>query len=437
MKRKTTVILSTYVIAVIVVLMASTGIAMRREANMRRYIEAGWKRSFSALASDVSQIDTALQKCLYTDSAALMGSSFGEIYARTQEAQQNLSELPFSEIILEKTSGFLGKLGDYARVLACDVYTERPAHEQLEALLAMSETTKALSDRLTQLQAEIEQGTVRIGNLSGKEQQLELPGIEVSMEKTEDEFPELPTLIYDGPYSESADREEALFLVGMRYYSEAEIQKAAERFIGKNGLKITGRYEGKLPCYLLEGQNCCMRVSVQGGKLIDYYCFEDEAHERISVEEALKTAKEYLEARGFLDLTESYWRKEGTSILINYAVNDGGIILYPDLIKLRLSLSTGEVLGLDFTGYLLNHHTRSFGSHCSAEEAEATLSPTLTPLSSRLALIPTEGGRERLCWEFLCRTKRESSCLVYVDAVTGAEAKLLLLIEDANGTLTL
>ena len=52
-------------------------------------------------------------------------------------------------------------------------------------------------------------------------------------------------------------------------------------------------------------------------------------------------------------------------------------------------------------------------------------------------MIPTEGKGERYCREFLCDTPSGGKCLVYVDARTGEEAKVLLLLEDEDGTLTL
>ena len=58
-------------------------------------------------------------------------------------------------------------------------------------------------------------------------------------------------------------------------------------------------------------------------------------------------------------------------------------------------------------------------------------------ISEGLALIPTEGKEERLCWEFKCEAEDGTHFIVYADALTGEEVKLLLLLEDENGTLVL
>ena len=72
-----------------------------------------------------------------------------------------------------------------------------------------------------------------------------------------------------------------------------------------------------------------------------------------------------------------------------------------------------------------------------AKAAIDTAKMNMEILSEQLTLIPTAGQDERLCWEFKCRTDDERHVLIYVNAVTGQQEKILLLLEDENGTLTL
>ena len=52
-------------------------------------------------------------------------------------------------------------------------------------------------------------------------------------------------------------------------------------------------------------------------------------------------------------------------------------------------------------------------------------------------MIPTGGKDEVLCHEFKCIDSEERHCLVYINAETGAEEKILILLEDESGTLTI
>ena len=135
-------------------------------------------------------------------------------------------------------------------------------------------------------------------------------------------------------------------------------------------------------------------------------------------------------------MRESYWRREGNTVLINFAPLQGDVLCYPDLVKVRVELEKGAVVGFDAEGYLLNHTFRSLPEPASRETAAARVAPGLEIRSDRLAVIPTEGKGERFCREFLCGTASGGQCLVYVDAVTGEETKVLLLLEDEDGTLT-
>ena len=99
-------------------------------------------------------------------------------------------------------------------------------------------------------------------------------------------------------------------------------------------------------------------------------CYHTETNrevekEKISQEEANQIGKEYLETKGFNNMKETYFMKIGNIVTINYAfedntvkLNESGIIVYPDLIKVKVALDNGEVIGLETTGYLNNHYER-------------------------------------------------------------------------------
>lgn len=432
--------------AAALLIMGGFTLRIRRTAQEdRRRLEAGWRRSFAALTSDVDQIHTALEKCLCSSSPALVGSACAEISARAQEAQLNMGELPFSDLLLEKTSGFLGRLGDYSRVLTQGTYASLPGDPERETLQALTRAAKILDDSLTELQSQLEQGMISIRQMAEEQDMMEdaLPDLGSGMTEIEDAFPELPALIYDGPYSESVDREEALALAGLPEVGEKEAIWAAVTFAGLDpgAVRSLGRSEGKLPCYLLaasrEGRELAFRVTVRGGRVLDMVAAGEPKEPRLSPEEAREKAAEFLRSRGFGNMQETYWRREGDTVLINFAFLRGETLCYPDLVKVRIELGEGTVIGFDAEGYLMNHTERSLPEPGSREAAAAGVASGLTVRSDRLAVIPRSGAGERFCREFLCETAEGGKCLVYVDAVTGEEVRILLLLEDEDGTLTL
>jgi germination protein YpeB len=122
---------------------------------------------------------------------------------------------------------------------------------------------------------------------------------------------------------------------------------------------------------------------------------------------------------------------------VNFAYYDLNKIVYADLAKVSVAMDDGEILGYDGRGYLVNHHKRDYpDSLISLTRAESEVSPRLEILSSQLALIPTDGLEEKLCYEFRCQSEKGRNVLVYINAQTAEEEKILILIESDSGTLT-
>ena len=54
---------------------------------------------------------------------------------------------------------------------------------------------------------------------------------------------------------------------------------------------------------------------------------------------------------------------------------------------------------------------------------------------TELTLIPTDAGGEVRCYEFLCETEDGQEILIYINAVTGEEERILILLKSDGGTL--
>ena len=97
----------------------------------------------------------------------------------------------------------------------------------------------------------------------------------------------------------------------------------------------------------------------------------------------------------------------------------------------------GEILGYDAKGWLVNHHKRQYRRDIiSLSSAAERVSPKLTVESSQKALIPADDLSEKLCYEFRCKADNGRTALVYINAETGREEQILLLVESEFGVLT-
>ena len=111
--------------------------------------------------------------------------------------------------------------------------------------------------------------------------------------------------------------------------------------------------------------------------------------------------------------------------------------MYPDLMKLKIALDNGQILGIETTGYLNSHYERSLPQvKISKEEVKQNLNKNLEIKNESLAVIPTEFQTEIFCWEFK-GTIDDTEFLVYINAETGKEEDILIIKNTPNGTLTM
>ena len=112
-------------------------------------------------------------------------------------------------------------------------------------------------------------------------------------------------------------------------------------------------------------------------------------------------------------------------------------IIYPDLVKVKVALDNGEVLGLEATNYLNSHQeNRNLPEvKITSEEAQELVNKNVEIKAVDLAVIPTEWKSELLCWE-IKGTAEDNDFLVYINVENGREEDILMIIDTPNGTLT-
>ena len=178
-------------------------------------------------------------------------------------------------------------------------------------------------------------------------------------------------------------------------------------------------------------------ISKKGGHIIESSLDREVVEEKISQTEANEIGKAYLADKGFESMKETYFIKQGNIVTINYAYNDNGVIVYPDLIKVRVALDNGEILGIETTGYLNSHYNREYiKPQIDIQEAKSKLNENLEIKSENMAIIPTEWKTEILCYEFKGSVEGKDF-LVYINCQTGKEEDILVILDTPGGTLTI
>jgi spore germination protein len=450
-KKRRTILAASFLAAAVVVLGGFAIQGHARAAQYRHLLDNGYQHAFSELTTAVGELDVALRKGVCATTPSLFSALCTQVYGKALSAQMALGELPYGNVELEQTASFLAKTGDYAMALSRDAWGESVCTpEQRETLQALSDAAGSLAQTLRSLQSDLYAGSITPEDLAQAQERLSAATEQgeitagSAFQTVEADFPEVPSLIYDGPFSEHITNRSPRMLEGGKTFSQDEARAVAANFMGLRPeiFSLTSQGEGKIPTYgfsaTVDGGELYVEVTRQGGMVLQVISSRPAGTPTLSRDQAITAAQDFLASRGYPNMVHSYSIHQGDALTIHFAPMQDGVYCYPDLIKVSIALDTGEVVGFEAEGYLMNHFTRTLPqSAVSREEAQALVGENLQVLAHQMVIIPTGGEYEVFCHEFKCQTASGSHVLVYVNAETGQEENILLLLEEESGTLAI
>ena len=423
-----------------------------RAAAYRHLLDNGYQHAFAELTTAVSELDTALQKGRYATTPALIASLCTQAYSKALSALSAVGELPSGNVELEQTASFLAKAGDYACYLSRTSLTDGGlTDEHRKILCALSDAASSLNTTLQSLQTDIDAGAVTAEDLETAQEHLsrfaesgrQIPA-DSAYQNVEEDFPEIPSLIYDGPFSDHIASRSPRALEGLSQVTRDEARAAAAAFLGlrPNLFVSVGDSAGRIPTWgfsaPVDGGELYVEVTRAGGRVLEVISSRIPGQATLTVEEGTAAAARFLTQQGYDSMEATYSIHDGSRLTVNFAAVQEGVICYPDLIKVTVALDTGSIIGFASEGWLMNHTRRVLPQAAvSQEQARTCVAPGLNILSHRLALIPTSGEAEILCHEFKCAADDGRHYILYVNSQTGQEEKLLILLEDERGVLAI
>lgn len=409
--------------------------------------ENQYNRAFHELVGYVDNIDVLLSKTQLTKSPAQLAKLSSDIFRQSAEAKSCLGQLPTSEVQLDNTSKFLSQVGDYTYVLSQSMINgEEISQQEYEDLASLAEYAANLRDTLSSIEEQIYSGEIRISDTRSKKRGnvADAAGNNIleDLEDVEKSFEDYPSLIYDGPFSEHIVNREPEMLKNASEVSQEQALSKAEELIDSRELVFQSLSENTaIPSYTFVHDNDDNQISIsvtkKGGYILSYLNNRNVDGEQLDIQEATQKAAQFLQKNGFYSMQDSYYEKSGGIATINFAYTQDNVTCYSDLVKVRVALDNGEILGLETKGYLMNHTERELSApSMTTEEAQAKISTNLEVKATRLALVPKDSMREVLCYEFT-GAFNDRNFIIYVNANNGREEEIFLLIESDEGVLTI
>ena len=234
---------------------------------------------------------------------------------------------------------------------------------------------------------------------------------------------EYPALIYDGPFSDGKTEGSAA-LWGSSRVTRRQAREAAARYAGVTSDRVAdaadsgGRFEAFGFTADTPDGKIAVQVTGQRGYLLWMMPENAAFARRYDVKTCLQNAKVYLADVGFGEMEPCFVQQYDGMAVANFAAVQDGVTLYPDQVKVQVSMDSGRVVGAECSQYLANHTRRTdVTPTVTAARAREMVSPKLTIRSESLCVIPLEAG-EALCWGFSC-TDGAADYWVFVNAKSG------------------
>ena len=417
-------------------------------------LENNYQRLFFDVKKHVENVQVNLSKALVADSKERNIILFSQIMNEAYFAQDKLGQMPITHGESAKTEKFLTQAADYSSFLIQKhLEGEDITDEQRKALNGLQDNAAEFNKELEGLHATMMESDFLIGEASSRQgkkiQQANSKVFQTSLVNVDEQMAKSAELIYDGPYADQMVNKKPVGL-GDKVVKTQEAEKIAKEFYGKDKVVEMEQFEVgedigdvKIPAYTFhvyennqqKDFSSYMSVSQKGGNVIWMVNPRPVDGANLSVKTAEKKALEYLKAKGFDSMEPNYSLRNDGTVLFNFAYKENDVTIYPDLIKVKVALDTGEIVGFDASPYYMNHQERNFdGAKIDEAEARSRVKINFDIDSIRLAVIP-KGMEEVLCYEFKGKYN-DADFIIYINALDGREEDILQIIKNDNGTLT-
>ncbi|MCM3617395.1 germination protein YpeB [Sutcliffiella horikoshii] len=429
------------IIAVLVIAVAGTGYWGYQEHQDKNAVlinaENNYQRAFHDLVYHVDLLHDKIGTTLAMSSREQLSPSFAEVWRITSEAQNDVGQLPLTLLPFNKTEEFLTNTGDYTYQVAVRDLDKNPlSDEEYSTLQALYQKSDEIKQELRKVQSMVMSNNLRWMDvelaLSAKDQPQDntiINGFK-TVEKNVEGYDEADF----GPTFTSMNQQDKNFSkLSGKTITEDDARKIADKYLeleGNEEIIITENGEGSdFGFYSLKivdknQKDTYMDIAKKGG--IPIYLVQDKESKKknISLNEATEKARNFLEQNKFdtLDLYESVeYNKLG---IFTFVSNVDGVRIYPDAIKMKVSLETGEIVGFSAKDYLMSHHLREIPKPgISVQEATERINDKVMIMENNLAVINNDLGEEVLCHEFL-GTIDNDTYQIFINANDGSEEKV-------------
>jgi spore germination protein len=429
-------------IAVLTIGIAGTaiwGYQEHREKNaILQNAENNYQRAFHDLTFQLDLLNDKIGTVLAMNSRSSLSPALAEVWKITSQAHNDVGQLPLTLVPFNKTEEFLANIGNFSYKAAVrDLDKEPLSAEEYDTLKKLYKESAKIQSDLREVQHMVLENhltwmDVELALASGNKaaDNTIIDGFK-TVEKTVEGYSE--TEFGPGMVGIQKNDENFEYLKG-RNINEAKAEEIAKKWTSPGSaaeVKVTKNGEGSdfgFFSVTIEDKNndiqSSMDITKKGGYPIWYIVSRDVDEQKISLNDASNKAIAFLKQNQFKDLDLFESAQYDNMGVFTFVGIQNQTRVYPDAIRVKVALDTGDIIGFSAEDYLKSHHVREIPKPAiTAEEAKKEVNPNVKIMEERAAVILNDLNDEVLCHEFT-GVLGEDTYRIYINADSGLEEKV-------------
>ena len=432
----------TIMISILTILLIGFGVWGYKEHQEKQALliqaENNYQRAFHNLTYQMDVLNEKIGSSLAMNSQKSLSPTLADVWRITSEARGELGQLPLSIMPFNKTEEFLATIGNFTYRTAVRNLDNHPlSDDEYTFLNQLYEKSKEIKTELRSVQHKVVTNDLRWMDIELALALNEEPGdntiidgfktVEKKVEGYDEEiFDQIDTLGFQ-------NQENNFEHLKGEKISEKEALNISKQLAGVENItqsQVTKNADGaKYPFYSVNldddaGNQISVELTEKAGYPIWFINHREIGEQKISLNDAEQKAKEYLETFNFLNMEAVDSVQYDTIGLFTFVTAQDDVLIYPEVIKLKVALDDGQIIGFTASDYLKGKNDRKINQPTlTAKEAEEGLNEKVKWSEGRLAIIQNELHEEVLCYEFY-GTLNHDTYQVYINADTGLEEKV-------------
>lgn len=398
-------------------------------------LENVYQKNYYELVDNVNNTDNDMSKLLNASSSSYQKKLLMEIANSSKNMQNNISYLPVNgENVLESVR-FVNQLSGYTATLEDKVSKgESLTADELATLSELHDTLISMKQNLNRMSMNMRNGYSILD--ASNQMNGELNNFSVDFSQIKSNETDYPTMIYDGPFSDSVVNQKITGLSGSTISKDDAVKEIDEVFKNISNISYEGETNGRFETYnykikTTDEQNLYIQVTKTGGHILTVSGQNESDMKNIDMATGEKVALEFANRNGVKN-AEVVWSEElDNQAYFNIATVKDGVIIYPELVKVKVDMEHGNVIGYDAITYWTNLEANR--DIKKAGNITVKIPDGFTVKSKRLCLAPLEYNREVLCYEYQCE-KEGITYYFYFNAQTGVEENILKVVQTADSS---